>query len=188
MAVATVVPTGRTARAPLESAPGTRAPRASRSRAPRAPRIAASHPRPPRGGPRTARQHSPPWVGTQSATRDSRGRIRRSASARHEFVRRTGYPLGRPGYVIDHVVPLACGRADAPTCSGRRSERPERRTAPSASSVPGDVIRRLRRRSAPRTASPRPNRRRSCRLTRPRDLVITRASQRLWFVREAQSW
>jgi hypothetical protein len=27
----------------------------------------------------------------------------------------TGYPHGRPGYVIDHVVPLACGGADAPS-------------------------------------------------------------------------
>jgi hypothetical protein len=27
----------------------------------------------------------------------------------------TGYPHGRPGYVIDHIVPLACGGADAPS-------------------------------------------------------------------------
>ncbi|HET7815072.1 MAG TPA: HNH endonuclease signature motif containing protein [Candidatus Baltobacteraceae bacterium] len=26
----------------------------------------------------------------------------------------TGFPHGRPGYVIDHVIPLACGGADAP--------------------------------------------------------------------------
>jgi hypothetical protein len=25
------------------------------------------------------------------------------------------YPHGRPGYVIDHIVPLACGGADAPS-------------------------------------------------------------------------
>lgn len=27
----------------------------------------------------------------------------------------TGYPHGRPGYVIDHKVPLACGGADSPS-------------------------------------------------------------------------
>ena len=26
----------------------------------------------------------------------------------------TGYPHGRPGYIIDHIVPLACGGPDAP--------------------------------------------------------------------------
>ena len=39
----------------------------------------------------------------------------RSASARREFMQRTGYPHGRNGYVIDHSVPLACGGADAPS-------------------------------------------------------------------------
>ena len=40
-------------------------------------------------------------------------RIHRSRSVREEFKRLTGYPHGRPGYVIDHIVPLACGGADA---------------------------------------------------------------------------
>ena len=30
-------------------------------------------------------------------------------------MRETGYPKGRPGYVIDHVIPLACGGPDAPS-------------------------------------------------------------------------
>jgi hypothetical protein len=47
--------------------------------------------------------------------RDERGRIQRSDAARHAFARQTGYPKGRPGYVIDHIVPLACGGADAPS-------------------------------------------------------------------------
>jgi hypothetical protein len=47
--------------------------------------------------------------------RDERGRIQRSAAARHAFARRTGYPNGRPGYVVDHIVPLACGGADEPS-------------------------------------------------------------------------
>jgi hypothetical protein len=46
---------------------------------------------------------------------DAQGRIQRSDAARHAFARQTGYPSGRPGYVIDHVVPLACGGADAPS-------------------------------------------------------------------------
>ena len=47
--------------------------------------------------------------------RDARGRIKRSVAAKDEFERETGYPHGRPGYVIDHIKPLACGGADAPS-------------------------------------------------------------------------
>lgn len=50
-----------------------------------------------------------------SVARDEHGRIQRSDAARHAFARKTGYPNGRPGYVIDHIVPLACGGADAPS-------------------------------------------------------------------------
>lgn len=38
----------------------------------------------------------------------------RSSSARYDFKAQTGYPHGRPGYVIDHVKPLKRGGADAP--------------------------------------------------------------------------
>jgi hypothetical protein len=48
-----------------------------------------------------------------TSSRDSRGRIKRSAAAKEEFERETGYPHGRPGYVVDHIKPLACGGADA---------------------------------------------------------------------------
>jgi hypothetical protein len=47
--------------------------------------------------------------------RDADGRIHRSSKAREDFEKETGYPHGRPGYVIDHVVPLARGGADAPS-------------------------------------------------------------------------
>ena len=65
--------------------------------------------------PRTTR---PKAVGLQ---RDARGRIARSTSAKHSF--ETSHPCpatGRTsgpckGYVIDHVKPLACGGADAPS-------------------------------------------------------------------------
>jgi hypothetical protein len=53
--------------------------------------------------------------------RDSRGRIKRSESAKNDFKREhpcpaTGRNLGAcPGYVIDHVNPLECGGVDAHT-------------------------------------------------------------------------
>jgi hypothetical protein len=43
------------------------------------------------------------------------GRIKRSVAAKDAFLRETGYPHGRKGYVVDHVVPLACGGADTPS-------------------------------------------------------------------------
>jgi hypothetical protein len=46
--------------------------------------------------------------------RDSRGRIKRSSSARREFMKTTGYPQGRKGYVVDHIVPLKKGGCDCP--------------------------------------------------------------------------
>jgi len=49
------------------------------------------------------------------AARDSNGRIARSSSARKEFMRQTGYPSGRKGYVVDHRIPLECGGADIPS-------------------------------------------------------------------------
>jgi hypothetical protein len=60
---------------------------------------------------RKARTKKAPYT---LAARDSHGRIRRSQHARAEFMRQTGYPHGRHGYVVDHIVPLACGGADAP--------------------------------------------------------------------------
>jgi len=49
-----------------------------------------------------------------TCVRDSRGRIKRSSTARREFMRITGYPHGKPGYVIDHIKPLECGGTDSP--------------------------------------------------------------------------
>jgi hypothetical protein len=57
----------------------------------------------------------PPAKTITGIARGDRGRIQRSAAARHAFARQTGYPNGRPGYVIDHIKPLACGGADAPS-------------------------------------------------------------------------
>ena len=47
--------------------------------------------------------------------RDSHGRIARRSTARYEFMVQTGYPHGRPGYIIDHIVPLKRGGADDPS-------------------------------------------------------------------------
>ena len=33
----------------------------------------------------------------------------RSQTQVERFKRLTGYPQGRPGWVVDHMVPLACG-------------------------------------------------------------------------------
>lgn len=49
-----------------------------------------------------------------TCARDARGKILRSAAQRRAFMRQSGYPNGRPGYRIDHTVPLACGGADTP--------------------------------------------------------------------------
>ena len=50
-----------------------------------------------------------------SCARDSHGRIARSSEAKEEFMRATGYPHGRPGYVVDHVIPLERGGPDVPS-------------------------------------------------------------------------
>jgi len=49
------------------------------------------------------------------AARADNGRIKRSAVARKAFRKDSGYPKGRKGYVVDHVVPLECGGIDAPS-------------------------------------------------------------------------
>jgi hypothetical protein len=50
-----------------------------------------------------------------SCARDSRGRIARSRAVTEEFKQMTGYPHGRPGYVIDHIVPLCHNGPDVPS-------------------------------------------------------------------------
>jgi hypothetical protein len=68
------------------------------------------------GGTFTTRSH-PFTIGA----RDERGRIRRSASAKAAFVRMHPCPStgktsgGCPGYVVDHIGPLATGGADDPS-------------------------------------------------------------------------
>jgi len=40
---------------------------------------------------------------------------KRSSSARYKFMKQTGYSKGRPGYIVDHIIPLACGGSDDPS-------------------------------------------------------------------------
>jgi len=59
-------------------------------------------------------------IPTGAVQRDSRGRIARSPEAKKSFEAQVPCPAngksrGRcPGYVIDHIVPLACGGMDDP--------------------------------------------------------------------------
>jgi len=46
--------------------------------------------------------------------RDKNGKIVRSQTAINEFKKQTGYSKGRPGYVIDHIIPLKDGGCDCP--------------------------------------------------------------------------
>ncbi|MBF0539821.1 MAG: HNH endonuclease [Nitrospirae bacterium] len=52
---------------------------------------------------------------TYKIKRDKKGHIKRSLEAKHEFWRLSGYPHGRKGYVVDHIIPLACGGANMPS-------------------------------------------------------------------------
>jgi hypothetical protein len=47
--------------------------------------------------------------------RDEHGRIKRSPEEKRKFERESGYPHGRPGYVVDHIIPLSEGGRDDPT-------------------------------------------------------------------------
>ncbi len=50
-----------------------------------------------------------------AAKRDAHGHIKRSSKAKHDFMKQSGYPHGRPGYVVDHIVPLKKGGCDCPS-------------------------------------------------------------------------
>ena len=87
-------------------------------------KVAAHHRQAPHSTPTTPRASTPNPSTDQpkstahragsSVARDSHGRIERSEAAKRSFEQQTGYPRGRPGYVVDHIIPLACGGADAP--------------------------------------------------------------------------
>src|SRR5882672_2562901 len=57
----------------------------------------------------------PPATKCESCPRDAHGKIQRSEVAKQDFMKQTGYPNGRPGYVVDHITPLAKGGKDVPS-------------------------------------------------------------------------
>lgn len=89
-------------------------------------------------------RESDTYVGAASVPnipRDSRGRTARSRAAKDDFKRQnpcpsTGKPYGAcPGYIIDHINPLACGGPDEPsnmqwqtTEDGKEKDKWERKT------------------------------------------------------------
>src|ERR1035437_3705729 len=50
-----------------------------------------------------------------SVQRDKNGKIKRSSVAKHDFMKQSGYPKGRKGYVVDHKIPLKKGGCDCPS-------------------------------------------------------------------------
>jgi hypothetical protein len=50
-----------------------------------------------------------------TTSRAAHNRTPRHRAAAQAFRRQTGYPHGRPGYVVDHIIPLACGGKDEPS-------------------------------------------------------------------------
>ncbi len=114
---------GYTGRSGKSVAPYTRrAPGEVTHSAPRAstvPHVAAPHsPHLSTGSPQATPPKAariPNHSAAPGTTRSSNSRIKRSEAAKDQFLRQTGHPHGWPGHVVDHVVPLACGGADAPS-------------------------------------------------------------------------
>jgi hypothetical protein len=55
------------------------------------------------------------WLSKYTAAGNPVHRYHRSFEAKKQFWEMTGHPHGWPGHVVDHVNPLACGGADAPS-------------------------------------------------------------------------
>jgi hypothetical protein len=75
-----------------------------------------------RSAPASQRAHNKNYC--FECARDARGRIKRKQAAKHRYQNEHPCPStgsrsgGCPGYVVDHVKPLACGGTDAPSNMG----------------------------------------------------------------------
>ncbi len=126
----------KTAPAPRYRSPrGPSHPKAGPGPRYRAPRI--PKPRLEPKAPKAPRVTKPPPVTAGGTARDKRDRLKRNPEAKHAFEKKSGYPRGRPGYVVDHIVPLACGGADDPSnmqwqtvAEGKRKDKTERAGCP----------------------------------------------------------
>lgn len=58
---------------------------------------------------------SAPWWSKYGSSANRSNREHRSAKAKRDFEAMTGHAGGWPGHVVDHIIPLACGGADAPS-------------------------------------------------------------------------
>ena len=47
-----------------------------------------------------------------TCVRHDNGHIQRDMKVRKAFMEQSGYPNGRPGYVVDHIIPLYKGGED----------------------------------------------------------------------------
>jgi len=47
-----------------------------------------------------------------TCARDDNGHIQRDMAAKKAFMEQSGYPNGRAGYVVDHIIPLYKGGKD----------------------------------------------------------------------------
>lgn len=65
--------------------------------------------------PRASTPHASNRAAPSAVPPSSNGKIARSAEAKRTFEKQSGHPNGWPGHVVDHIVPLACGGADAPS-------------------------------------------------------------------------
>ena len=92
------------------SGSGTRAHAPRTLRASATSRTAKSRPTPSKPTPQARPRSVSPLL-----SRNASGHIRRSEAVKRTFMRQTGYPRGRLGYVVDHIKPLACGGSDAPS-------------------------------------------------------------------------
>jgi hypothetical protein len=97
-------------KSPSDSTPAAGTHPAAKPKAPKSPK-------PKREKPPKPAKVKPPKAATKSAAtgRSAARPAARSTSPKKEFMVESGYPKGRPGYVVVYIVPLECGGPDIPS-------------------------------------------------------------------------